>query len=69
MTGATLRELEKNLPEIVELLWESDDKIERGLATMIEGTVEAEDEETQMKLIYAFEDLLTSYLEILQEAE
>lgn len=68
MTGDQLKKISEALPEITELMWESDDKINRGIATIIQGCVEEEDEQTMLKTIYAYEDRLTDYLDILTEA-
>ena len=68
MTGDQLRKIQDALPEITELMWESDDKINRGIATIIQGCVEEDDEQTMLKTIYAYEDRLTDYVDILTKA-
>ena len=68
MTGDQLKKIQETLPEITELMIDSDDKINRGIATIIQGCVEEDDEQTMLKTIYAYEDRLTDYVDILTKA-
>lgn len=68
MTGDQLKKIQETLPEITELMLDSDDKINRGIATIIMGCVEEDDDDTMLKTIFAYEDRLTDYLNILTEA-
>ena len=68
MTGDQLKKIQETLPEITELMMDSDDKINRGIATIIQGCVEEDDEQTMLKTIYAYEDRLTDYVDILTKA-